>query len=64
MRRSSAKKLLRDAVTLLAAGGVIYGAWGIVEVKGWWIGLLMAAAAGVAGWLAIEFLYPLWFGRR
>jgi hypothetical protein len=56
-----ARRYWWDALALLALGGIV---WGTVEyVMAWGVlgGLTMSALLFVAGYLAFEMLYPLWF---
>jgi len=47
---------------LVAAVGLTYSAYEIIEIKGWGLGLPMVLIAGLLGYFALELLYPLWFG--
>lgn len=53
-----------DLVAIAAVIGMAYGVWQIVEVKGWWLGLLLGGVSVLAGYLAFEMIYPFWFGGR
>jgi len=51
-----------DLVTVAAIAGVLYSTLQMVEYHGWSKGLVGAIAAGALGILAVQVLYPLWFG--
>jgi len=55
--------MLWDIVTVLAVIGIAYGAWELIEIRGWGLGLPMALLSVILGLLAVELLYPMWFGR-
>jgi len=57
------KKLFWDAVFLIAIIGIGYGAWGIIEAKGWGIGLPVVVLTVILGVLSMEILGPMWFRK-
>ena len=59
-----ARRAFWDIVTVLAVIGVAYGAWEIISIKGWGLGFPMALLSAILGLIAVELLYPLWFGHR
>jgi len=61
--RARARRMLWDIVTVLAVIGIAYGAWELIEIRGWGLGLPMALLSVILGLLAVELLYPMWFGR-
>ena len=42
--------------------GVIFGTWQYMIYYGWWQALLVSGGCGLLGWMAVEMLYPMWFG--
>jgi len=52
-----------DVVTVFALIGAAYGAWELIEIRGWGWGFPTALLSAILGLLAVEMLYPLWFGR-
>ena len=61
--RARMRRTLWDIVTVLAVIGIAYGAWELIEIRGWGLGLPMALLSVILGLLAVELLYPMWFGR-
>ena len=55
------RKLWWDLVTVAALAGVVYSTIEYVEYAGPWKALLMVPLMILAGYLAVEVLYPLWF---
>jgi len=53
-----------DCLFFLAMCGIIYGAWEMIEAKGWGIGLPIAVLTVILGMLCVEILGPMWFGKR
>ena len=62
--RARMRRTLWDIVTVLAVIGIAYGAWELIEIRGWGWGFATALLSVILGLLAVELLYPLWFGRR
>ena len=58
------RKLLWDLVAIVAAVGVIYGTIQYFEHAGAWKTLVMVPLLLVLGYLAIEVIYPLWYGNE
>lgn len=52
-----------DFVALAAAGGVIYGTIEYVDYAGPWKTLMMIPLMLALGWMAMNLVYPLWFGN-
>ena len=46
----------------IGIAGIIYGTWEYTIYYGLWKALLVAGAMGLLGWMAVEMLYPMWFG--
>ena len=46
----------------LGVAGIIYGTWEYAIYYGLWMALLVSGLMGIMGWLAVEILYPMWFG--
>jgi len=55
-------RLLWDAVALLAASGLIYVSIEFYNIYGPWKSLAMVPAMLVLGWMAVNLLYPMWYG--
>lgn len=55
------RALFWRVVEISAALALVYGVWTMVEFYGW-RGLAASFAAAVLGWMAVNMLYPLWFG--
>jgi hypothetical protein len=49
---------------LFAAAGFIYGAIEYYYYAGPWKALAMVPLMAMLGYLAMEIIYPMWFGRR
>jgi hypothetical protein len=56
------RKLLWDLVAVAAICGLIYGTVEFYQYAGPWKTLVMVPLMFVLGWMAINFIYPLWFG--
>ena len=55
--------MLWDIVTVIAVIGMAYGAWEIIAIKGWGLGFPMALLCAIFGLIAVELVYPMWFGK-
>ena len=62
--KSRTKRALWDLVTVIAVIGLAYGTWGMIAAKGWGLGFPLALLSAIFGLIALELLYPLWFGGR
>jgi len=60
---SNPRKLFWELVMVAAAGGFVYAAVEYATVDPW-KALVMIPLMAVLGYLAVEVLYPLWFGER
>lgn len=49
-------------VELVALAGAAYGSYELIALRGLALGLMLAIAGAIGGYLAFEMLYPLWFG--
>jgi hypothetical protein len=56
-----ARRYWWDAVALIALCGIVYGTNEYIEVWGLIPGLIMSVMMAVAGYLAAQICYPLWF---
>jgi len=61
--RLRTRRALWDLISVLAMIGLAYGAWEIIAIKGWGLGVPMAIIAAIFGYICFEVIYPLWFGR-
>jgi hypothetical protein len=58
------RRLLWDLVAVIASVGVIYGTIEYIEYAGPWKALVAIPLMLVLGFLAVEVVYPLWWGHR
>jgi hypothetical protein len=66
MRPAARRRLHRlawDAVTVLAIAGIIWGVLEYAGALGWPKALAMGVIMVLAGYLGLQVIYPLWFGR-
>jgi len=49
---------------VVAAAGVVYGSIEYIQYADPWKALVMIPLMLVLGWLAVEVVYPMWFGDR
>ena len=56
------RKLFWELVMVAAAGGIVYAAVEYVAVDPW-KALVIIPLMAVSGYLAVEVLYPLWWGE-
>jgi len=61
-----ARNRLWSLATVAGVGVALYSTAALIDVYGFWGGIALAAAMGVAGYLSVDMLYPLWFsnGRK
>jgi hypothetical protein len=58
------RKLFWDLMIVAAVAGFIYGTVEYVQYAGPWTALVMVPLMALLGYLAMEIIYPMWFGRR
>jgi len=56
-------KRLCDIAAVVAVILIIYSMFEYASVLGWSKGALMTVVMTACGWLAVQVIYPLWFGH-